>query len=343
MERELVPYKVGFLKDLHQRGLLDLDPPYQRRAVWSRSFREFFVDTVLLGYPAPPIFLHEVLQDEGTPKYAVIDGKQRLLTVLTFADDGFAVGEHSPLEELRGKYFSDLDESYQKRFYGYRFICELIDTTDPSYLKEIFDRYNRNVARLTRQELRHAKFSGEFADSAEDMTRVMQEELPGLPRIAAGSARQMKDVEQTAILMLLVEKGPTSTTQDELDDIYAERDDDWPERSSVERAFRRAVSALRQLAELQNGAIGGTRLRNQGDFYGLFGAVHSLEQEGELPAPQEAVARLLDFIALVSDDAVREDNEDAERYYKAARSAANDAGQRRTRMEILTKVVRGNS
>ena len=39
-----------------------MDPPYQRRSVWNQSFKDYFVDTVLLGLPAPAIFLFEETQ-----------------------------------------------------------------------------------------------------------------------------------------------------------------------------------------------------------------------------------------------------------------------------------------
>ena len=50
---------VGWFWDLYQRELLDLDPPYQRRSVWSQPYKDYFIDTVLNGYPAPAIFLYQ--------------------------------------------------------------------------------------------------------------------------------------------------------------------------------------------------------------------------------------------------------------------------------------------
>jgi hypothetical protein len=50
---------IAWFNDLYNRELLDLDPPYQRRSVWTQTFRDYFIETLLLDYPAPTIFLYE--------------------------------------------------------------------------------------------------------------------------------------------------------------------------------------------------------------------------------------------------------------------------------------------
>ena len=85
MTRTLTTQDVSWFLDLHEKGQLDLEPPYQRRSVWSPRDRRFFIDTVLNNYPAPPVFLHRPLEN-GRPTYHVVDGKQRLQTVIQFTE-----------------------------------------------------------------------------------------------------------------------------------------------------------------------------------------------------------------------------------------------------------------
>ena len=59
MSRNLTHQDVSWILDQKEKGQLDLDPPYQRRSVWSPRDKRYFIDTVLNGYPAPPIFLHK--------------------------------------------------------------------------------------------------------------------------------------------------------------------------------------------------------------------------------------------------------------------------------------------
>jgi hypothetical protein len=63
MERKHSPQDITWFLDMHAKGQLDLDPPYQRRSVWSRTDKQYFIDTVLSNLPAPPIFLHKSLDD----------------------------------------------------------------------------------------------------------------------------------------------------------------------------------------------------------------------------------------------------------------------------------------
>ena len=341
MTRRVPNYQtISWFRDLWDRGLLDLEPPYQRKSVWSSSYKSYFIETILLQYPAPPIFLHEDMSPDGAVKYAVVDGKQRLTSIFEFLNDEFSVADAAPIERLRGKYFSDFPDDDKRAFHSYVFAVEYISTTDEGILDQVFDRLNRNVARLSRQELRHARFSGEFATLAEEFSTYLFEELPKrFPHIAPSSARQMKDVEYAAILALLVEKGPTSTTPDDLDEVYAKREDEWVDRDDVARAFRRAVGALLPIAEARDGQITITRLRNQGDFYALFGAVAKLHGEGELPSAEVASDRLVAFMGVVSNEDLRDEDTVASDYYTAARSAANDLRQRSRRIEILRRVI----
>ncbi len=54
MTRTLTTQDITWFLDLKEKGQLDLDPPYQRRSVWSPRDKRFFIDTVLNNYPAPP-------------------------------------------------------------------------------------------------------------------------------------------------------------------------------------------------------------------------------------------------------------------------------------------------
>ena len=56
----------------------------------------------------------------------------------------------------------DLKSNSKNQFWSYSFSVEYLLTKEESIINNIFDRINRNVAKLTSQELRHAKFSGDF-------------------------------------------------------------------------------------------------------------------------------------------------------------------------------------
>ena len=296
----------------------------------------------MLGYPSPAIFLYEEISPEGDVKYAVVDGKQRLTAALEFSSNLFPVGDKSSIERTRGLFFENLNDDARKQFWTYQFAVEYLSTTDEGTLNNIFDRINRNVARLTPQELRHAKYSGEFASSSESLTEYMDTVLPSeFPRIIAASKRQMKDVELVSQLLLFLADGVAAYSQADLDAAYAERDEEWQERVQIEREFREVVDLLNEIPYEVLTAPPTRRIRNQADFYSLFAAIATLKRSNELPDAHNRNQRLAEFLTVVNDDAQRVANSDASRYYDAARSASNDATPRAIRLDIMTNVLRG--
>jgi hypothetical protein len=152
----------------------------------------------------------------------------------------------------------------------------------------------------------------------------------------------MKDIEFTAILLLLLdEEGPQSYSQDDLDKAFADRDQAWDTRHQVETDFRQTIDVIRQLIEnTPNGdRIANSRLRNQADFYSLFGAIAFTKP---LPSIVGMANRLDTFIGRVDDPTEREHDSQLARYYEAARSASSDKGPRETRIEYMKKLLRGD-
>ncbi len=154
MSRTINFQTISWFWDLYNRKLLELDPPYQRRSVWNQDYKDFFIDTVLNGYPAPAIFIYQEITAEGVSKVSIVDGKQRLSTLFEFANNEFPVYEKTTIERFRGKYFKDLDTEAKQNFWKYQFAIEYVPSSDEKLIGNIFDRINRNVIKLTFQELR---------------------------------------------------------------------------------------------------------------------------------------------------------------------------------------------
>src|SRR5262249_40365670 len=149
---------------------------------------------------------------------------------------------------------------------------------------------------------------------------------------------QMKDVEITAQLLLLLEEGPRTYSQDDLDKAFSDRDTSWENKEDSVNKFRRVVDKLLEFVSRPQGVnIMRSRLKNQADFYSLFGAIHEIIESGE-HIPEGADQRLLDFIHLVEDENGRRENKIAVDYYEAARSASNDAAPRRKRINITKSI-----
>ena len=68
-----------------EKGNIDLNPSFQRRDAWSEQEKSKLIESLMLGFPVPPIILAENKQKKNS--YIVIDGKQRLLSIRRFYSD----------------------------------------------------------------------------------------------------------------------------------------------------------------------------------------------------------------------------------------------------------------
>src|SRR3954463_15765872 len=95
-----------------KRKNIQLDPRFQRRDAWRKDRKSRFIESLIVGLPIPQIVLAESKQDRG--KFIVLDGKQRLLSILQFW--GIGQGENNRYslsgltlrQDLKGKSFEKL-------------------------------------------------------------------------------------------------------------------------------------------------------------------------------------------------------------------------------------------
>jgi hypothetical protein len=71
---------------------LVIAPKFQRRPIWHRPARAFFIDTLIRGLPVPPIYLRiSQSEDRSRTIREVIDGQQRIRALLDFIDGNYAL------------------------------------------------------------------------------------------------------------------------------------------------------------------------------------------------------------------------------------------------------------
>lgn len=81
-------FTVSDFLDWQRQGTLKLDPPFQRRSVWKLGAKSYLVDTVIRGLPTPLLFIRSRIDTETLrPMREVIDGQQRLRTLIGFIDE----------------------------------------------------------------------------------------------------------------------------------------------------------------------------------------------------------------------------------------------------------------
>lgn len=213
---------LSWFLDLHKQGTLNLEPPYQRKSVWMPKDKKFFLNTVLSNYPCPAIYLQKETDSETfVTSYNVVDGKQRLMTVIDFYENKLRLPDDLGDDRLNNKRWKDIDDpEVKKNFLNYSFTVETLDSTmDYNKWNDVFDRLNRNSKTLSHQELRHARFDGWLVNRAEQ--EANDPIWKDIKISSTAKARRMKDVEFISILMLVIlEEKIVGFPQSALDSLY---------------------------------------------------------------------------------------------------------------------------
>lgn len=144
---------------------IKINPAYQRHYRWTNDQKSNFIESLLLGFPIPPIFMY---RDTSRGVWEVIDGLQRLATIYEFVgalEDNFPRKEElkkltktNIFKMLEGKTWEDFKES------NLDFILEtqtlqitvLDNKSDIENKYEIFRRLNSSATVLSAQEIRNA-------------------------------------------------------------------------------------------------------------------------------------------------------------------------------------------
>jgi hypothetical protein len=140
---------------------------FQRKEVWSRARMESFIESLLLGWPVPGIFL--VVDTDQ--RYLVLDGQQRLTALQCFFSGEFRDGSPFILRNvaahLQDVTYATLEADSRRRLNNTFIQATIIEPRgnggrDAVY--RLFGRLNSGGVSLTPQEIRVALFLGPAVD-----------------------------------------------------------------------------------------------------------------------------------------------------------------------------------
>lgn len=267
-------YSVRDFEEWNERGELVLSPKFQRRDVWIDKARSYLIDTIIRGKPIPKIYMRQDTNPETRrTQREIVDGQQRIRTVLAFLKDGFKISRaHS--EAYGGKYFSGIDIDTQRDILKYEFVVDLLQDMPDNEVHDVFARINTYSEKLKPQELRNAKFFGDFKSSAYRLANEFVTFFEVNKIFTSKSILRMAEVEFISELLLAIHEGIREGKKVVIDNCYKNYDDDFPKRSIHEKRFRDTIDIIGAIAE---GDLPQLKFRATRLFYPLFCAVFHLK------------------------------------------------------------------
>ena len=161
--KESIPSNSVKIIELYNKinsEILNTSPHFQRKLVWKKQHKFHFIETILLNFPFPEIYIASGDMDleNLTTTEIVVDGQQRLTTIVDYIK---GINDF----ELQSKVtpFSKLTKDAQRDFLNYLVTVKDLKCIDMDSIKEIFSRINSTEYSLNTIEKNNAEYGdGEF-------------------------------------------------------------------------------------------------------------------------------------------------------------------------------------
>jgi hypothetical protein len=323
--------KISTILRLLREESLQPQADFQRRAVWTNKDKIAFIETILMGYPFPEIYVAsgDVDTETGESTELLVDGQQRVRTM----DEYFrGVSPFSRTQQITR--YAQLTEDEKRNFLNYDVSVRNLGIISIDEIRTVFQRMNRTSYDLNDMERYNAAYLGAFKQFCE---RIAQEEFFQEHRVfSAADIRRMKDVSFAASLTATM-MSDYFHRDDEVEEYLDQYNEEFEAEEDIYSRYTTVFGALDEMDFPR-----GSRAWKKADFYTLFIELDRALNRNGMDLDRQAVAdRLKAFFDQV--DAMREEDVvpegDAGEYFRATLQSTNDRGARVTRGNALRAVI----
>ncbi|MHB1021830.1 MAG: GmrSD restriction endonuclease domain-containing protein [Acidobacteriaceae bacterium] len=157
---------------MHEQGILQIQPEFQRDVVWKGPDQTRFIDSLVKQLPIPSMCF---ALDHKAQRWIVIDGLQRISTIIRFLQGGdWNLSSLEDIEpEIAGKSVAAIKTKSSPLHQYYTRVenlsvpvtvlrCNFSKKAHMEYLFTIFHRLNTGGIKLNNQEIRNCIYGGAF-------------------------------------------------------------------------------------------------------------------------------------------------------------------------------------
>lgn len=329
----------------HTLKKYNFDPPYQRDYnVWSDEKQSFLIDTILKNYPMPPIFLESKIVNRQS-KYDVVDGKQRLTSIIKFIENEIKLPNDFDSDAfgntlLNGLKIEDIEKlaenniyakKYMDNFWQYKISVEYIENPSERVVDAVFDRLNRGGERLTPAELRRANYYYTLLNKLiVEISKIefWEKLLDGVSNI--NKKRLDHHSFLSELVFLLLEGKIIESTEDAVDNLY-EKWSELMDEDTYNSTLSKFVDLTKKMEDLQID-YDRYRVRGVSHIYALWSFLLFALNEHDLDNIREIGIRINDMYNSLRQN----DNNPYVEIYKATmQSGSKKLSQRRRRINAI--------
>jgi len=222
-----------------QQGVLILSPKFQRRGVWSSAARSYFIDTLLRGFPVPPLHIRLLREPKRGLVREVVDGQQRLRALFDFIEGKYRLSSQVG-DEWANKTFERLDQADRDRLQEFRFSVYQYQNIDDATVLEIFARINTYSVALNAQELRNGRYFGEFKKGVYTLA-LRHLEFWRDTRVFTDAAIARMHEAQLVSELLVMQMDGLQDKKSSIEDFYKHLDEGWSAETARWETKKRVV------------------------------------------------------------------------------------------------------
>ena len=333
------PTISSIVANLRSKGYF-VDHSFQRRLVWTERQKVRLIETVLLGYPMPEIYLWqlEADADTGDQRHSVVDGQQRLTSLLQFVSNEWPLKTNyldNKDSEYGGKFWKDLDDQFKKSIWDYVINARIIPSSlNQQNIRDIFTRLNETDKSLNPQELRNAQFNGEFIEAAVELAGMSCWKEWSL--FSDNQIRRMTDIELMSSLLIYQRSGVTGDTAASINKTYDLYNDNYEKKDEDIKAIKRFIATCKKTYFLD--AKVRKFFTTTVHFYSLY-VIDDLLRRQKIP--RTAAANVLP--KFVSRYTSGNATEQIEKYREASSYRTRSKGSRQDRVDNLYRWLMENT
>jgi hypothetical protein len=244
------PMTVDDFMASYDGGAIRVNSDYQRGSgIWSSRAKSALIETIVLGYPMPALFLHQRYdKDSRKPYRDLVDGQQRSGAIASFFKNELRLSKTLPTERLRATHMRDLNEEDYRSFITYSLPVFLFTDATEADVREAFRRINSHTAVLNYEERRHSAYQGAMKWFVLSLSKEVQVFLTKWEVFPKQQLIRMADAKLVSEIVLTMKRGITLIKAKQLDELYESFDseDSLPDADEIRHKF---LNGFRTLSE----------------------------------------------------------------------------------------------